>query len=216
MRSIETRFGGFRFRSRLEARWALFFNRMGLRFEYEPQGYHLEDGRMYLPDFKVYSYHNPDRWWWYEVKGGQDDGKFAEFLEGLSPEGYYTDGTMGGSLLEGDPMAYLDLVGFGECGGKATVCPRCGGIGPLDGGAEWLGRHGWAYVGCNACDNDTPDGGGHEPEKAKMMQVRPHKGVLCLEGSPVLFLRLICWSARLAREARFEHGQAPHFTEARA
>lgn len=47
---IETRYAGCRFRSRLEARWAVFFDALGLRWDYEPQGYVI-DGEPYLPDF---------------------------------------------------------------------------------------------------------------------------------------------------------------------
>jgi hypothetical protein len=47
---IETSYGGCRFRSRLEARWAVFFDHLRIKWEYEPQGY-LINGRPYLPDF---------------------------------------------------------------------------------------------------------------------------------------------------------------------
>lgn len=52
IKPIETSYKGYRFRSRLEARWAVFFD--GLRvvtWEYEKEGYVLEDGTYYLPDF---------------------------------------------------------------------------------------------------------------------------------------------------------------------
>jgi hypothetical protein len=49
---IETRYAGHRFRSRLEARWAVFFDTLNIPWEYEPQGY-LLNGRPYLPDFKL-------------------------------------------------------------------------------------------------------------------------------------------------------------------
>lgn len=41
------------FRSRLEARWAVFFDAIGVSWQYEPQGYKLPDGTCYLPDFFV-------------------------------------------------------------------------------------------------------------------------------------------------------------------
>lgn len=42
------------FRSRLEARWALFFDRRGLRWEYEPFKFPVDaKGVTYTPDFKV-------------------------------------------------------------------------------------------------------------------------------------------------------------------
>jgi hypothetical protein len=48
--AIETVYKGLRFRSRLEARWAVFFDEAGIKFEYEPQGYQVGEHR-YLPDF---------------------------------------------------------------------------------------------------------------------------------------------------------------------
>lgn len=50
MKAIETLYKGYRFRSRLEARWAVFFDALGVRWEYERQGYSLPAGA-YLPDF---------------------------------------------------------------------------------------------------------------------------------------------------------------------
>jgi hypothetical protein len=50
IKPIETRYKGYRFRSRLEARWAVFFDALGIVWEYEKEGYELPSGR-YLPDF---------------------------------------------------------------------------------------------------------------------------------------------------------------------
>lgn len=50
--AIETRAYGCRFRSRLEARWAVFLTEAGFSWEYEPEGAELESGR-YLCDFRV-------------------------------------------------------------------------------------------------------------------------------------------------------------------
>jgi len=50
VKAIETRYAGCRFRSRLEARWAVFFDAMEIEWQYEPQGFHLPSGP-YLPDF---------------------------------------------------------------------------------------------------------------------------------------------------------------------
>lgn len=51
IKAIETQYKGYRFRSRLEARWAVFFDALGLAWEYEPEGFDLGDGVRYLPDF---------------------------------------------------------------------------------------------------------------------------------------------------------------------
>jgi hypothetical protein len=71
VKAIETRYAGCRFRSRLEARWAVFFDVLKIEWEYEPQGFHLPSGP-YLPDFRL---PNHRRWdgdyidTWVEVKG---------------------------------------------------------------------------------------------------------------------------------------------------
>lgn len=51
MRAIETSYNGYKFRSRLEARWAVFFDSLKIRYEYEPEGFVLSDNICYLPDF---------------------------------------------------------------------------------------------------------------------------------------------------------------------
>lgn len=78
LKAIETRYDGRFFRSRAEARWAVFFNRLGIAYEYEPEGFSLPDGRGYLPDFRIYvpSLYGPQPLY-IEVKGTleADDGK---------------------------------------------------------------------------------------------------------------------------------------------
>lgn len=51
MKAIDTVYNGYKFRSRLEARWAVFFGNMKLEYEYESEGYELDSGLRYLPDF---------------------------------------------------------------------------------------------------------------------------------------------------------------------
>jgi len=68
IKAIETRYKGYRFRSRLEARWAVFFDAMGLDWEYEPEGFDLGGGLYYLPDFRI------NKKIYVEVKGGMRDG----------------------------------------------------------------------------------------------------------------------------------------------
>ena len=61
--AIETRYKGHRFRSRLEARWAVYFDALGIRYEYEPEGFDLGQLGYYLPDFWL-----PQVTMWAEVK----------------------------------------------------------------------------------------------------------------------------------------------------
>jgi len=78
---IETEYAGCRFRSRLEARWAVFFDHLSIAWQYEPQGFVIDvpvdglpDGDLadyqvrYLPDFLL-----PDCGTWIEVKGAASD-----------------------------------------------------------------------------------------------------------------------------------------------
>lgn len=64
IKPIETRYDGHRFRSRLEARWAVFFDELGVSWDYEPQGFDLGELGFYLPDFWL-----EDHGCWFEVKG---------------------------------------------------------------------------------------------------------------------------------------------------
>lgn len=50
---IETTYRGVRFRSRLEARWAVFFHTLGIPWEYEPERFRQSDGQVYIPDFRL-------------------------------------------------------------------------------------------------------------------------------------------------------------------
>ncbi len=70
IRAIETSYAGHRFRSRLEARWAVFFDKMDIHWEYEPQGYAVgpdSKRKPYLPDFWL-----PKEKLWVEVKGSEE------------------------------------------------------------------------------------------------------------------------------------------------
>lgn len=53
IKPIQTTYKGYRFRSRVEARWAVFFDAMGWEWEYEVEGFEMPDGTRYLPDFVV-------------------------------------------------------------------------------------------------------------------------------------------------------------------
>ena len=63
MKAIETTYDNHRFRSRLEARYAVFFKALGLPYQYEPEGFEL-NGKCYLPDFLL-----PTIPLWVEIKG---------------------------------------------------------------------------------------------------------------------------------------------------
>lgn len=74
IQAIETLYNGIKFRSRLEAKWAYFFDLAGIVYRYEPTAFKLDDGTIYLPDFFL-----PDvgdranNGLWVEVKGELTD-----------------------------------------------------------------------------------------------------------------------------------------------
>ena len=53
MKPLPTKYKDYTFRSRTEARWAVFFTHMDWKWKYEDQGYELESGGYYLPDFEI-------------------------------------------------------------------------------------------------------------------------------------------------------------------
>ena len=83
IKPIETKHNGYHFRSRLEARWAVFFEELGIEYLYEHEGYDLTEANKnpawfidgeprlkpeetwYLPDFYL-----PDYKWYFEIKPG--------------------------------------------------------------------------------------------------------------------------------------------------
>ena len=108
-KSIETSYRGYRFRSRLEARWAVYFDAMGIRWEYEPEGFELnidwyknppngvtiEGLCRYLPDFWL-----PEVQQFAEVKPkwfSSDEIALASWLQ------FYHSSSKGVLLLDGIP-----------------------------------------------------------------------------------------------------------------
>ena len=110
LKAIETSFKGYKFRSRLEARWAVFFDAMGMDWTYEPEGFHLPNGVMYLPDFFVKNDSGLCSYW-YEIKPKNSDPclKVTEFNKSLN-----MNAEQSAEQLNGDPF---DAV--------KSVCPRC-------------------------------------------------------------------------------------------
>jgi hypothetical protein len=77
IKAIETRYAGCHFRSRLEARWAVFFDHLDIPWEYEPEGFETSAGN-YLPDFRI-----GDSGGWFEVKpeGAPADPRHSALVE---------------------------------------------------------------------------------------------------------------------------------------
>jgi hypothetical protein len=83
--AIQTKHNGVLFRSRLEARWAVFFDTLGIKYCYEAEGYALPSGN-YLPDFYIPnqpSFRHKHNGLFVEIKGVATD-RSQDLLEELA------------------------------------------------------------------------------------------------------------------------------------
>ncbi len=101
IKAIETVYSGYRFRSRLEARWAVFFDTLGITYEYEPEGYDLGELGYYLPDFWL-----PQVRMWAEVKPSRFTPEDAEKCEALATGTGYACLMLDGLPAERNYWAY--------------------------------------------------------------------------------------------------------------
>lgn len=84
--AIETTYNDRRFRSRLEARWAVVFDRTWFRWDYETEGIQLPAGP-YLPDFRLYR--DDGSAMWVEIKPAHEipEPTFTKLAELASESG---------------------------------------------------------------------------------------------------------------------------------
>jgi len=182
IKPIETIYNGYRFRSRLEARWAVFFDALGVPYEYEPEGLCI-NGINYLPDFYL-----PDCKQFFEVKGIMSD-EDKEKINALINAGYsVTVGYNNGEFIAcdywedvWDPSQYMEdhKTFFEQTEGESLLC-RC----PHCGKYWFMGSMGiWT---CQCC------------------------GTYCGKDFDRVLGGQAGTSARdVARQARFEHGETP-------
>ncbi len=98
-KAVETVYKGYRFRSRLEARWAIFFDSLGIKWEYEPEGIVLNNGKCYLPDFYLINFNC-----YFEVKRcGLKDTKEGQEAINKIKDGMEHD-IWAGIIAFGDPV----------------------------------------------------------------------------------------------------------------
>lgn len=212
MKAIETRYKGYRFRSRLEARWAVFFDALGIEWVYEPEGYEKKDCNgntiRYLPDFYL-----PKAKRWVEVKGNMtanEARKLCSFLMGECPLPGFS---------EGDTA----LILLGEIPDPTDINP------PMH--PEISYYHGLYKDWCVFFESDKRNGVGKLPYSARLQKDVKRTllnascfmvdGVFSDEDALLIFdtniaklpgraARIITANAyATARSARFEHGQTP-------
>jgi hypothetical protein len=185
IQAIETRYAGCRFRSRLEARWAVFFDSLGITWDYEIEGYELPSGKRYLPDFLL-----PDCGTWIEVKGHDGDLNRPLLLEAAQHLPFLHNGLgeqCGGLMILG-PIPQPDPSGC-DWGWTKLDAPH----GPGD---DWAAGH---YVFGMYAKNLRPWWADIMGDQASHQWTTP---VLCNE-----WLRDARAAYVAARSARFEHGE---------
>lgn len=123
IKPINTLYRGFYFRSRLEARWAVFFDGLGVKWEYEVEGFDLGAAGWYLPDFWL-----PDLGFYMEVKPSSVDP--YDIATKMPMIGDWFDGSPALPLVvvSGHPWEYrsYENAGMGICDeGAWAACPEC-------------------------------------------------------------------------------------------
>jgi hypothetical protein len=209
MRAIETKYKGYRFRSRLEARWAVFFDALGLDWTYEPEGFALSNGERYLPDFYV---RDIDDGLYVEVKPLKDPGiERAHELAGRLA----ADSGKWVLVVEGDPIEHQDPNGAGQW----CFFPPDGPADPdAPNDSAWSSDNGYIFCLCPWCNKVGLQHAGrggrvcgwrkhHAIEEEAMAVVAPmghHHDDKCYTGNH----EKIMWAAEKARSARFEFGES--------
>jgi len=188
LKAIETKYKGYRFRSRLEARWAVFFDTLEMPWEYEKEGFDL-DGLWYLPDFWL-----PKNQLWVEIKGEVDDKAAKNLLLQCGRLAYHSQHPV--ILAVKDP---LDV--------KCVLFEPKYERSENSVGAVMHGNVGWGA--CPACGHL----GLKVPGSNFEFFLCPYNGVHILKPIPENIWRRhdrrLFDAATAARSARFEHGERP-------
>lgn len=192
MEPIETEYKGYRFRSRLEARWAIFFEELGLDWGYEEQGYTLKDGTKYLPDFRV-----GQRPLFVEVKGPTPTEREIKKCDLLAQPKNWV-------LLVSGPPRYIEDDYKGV---------RCNGY--LKGYELWYWQQGWGPVGEAKQLGQCHCGSGLALMEIPDMPPPFEDGQLynypvkcgCSQMDGIGVWDSVIESSRIATQARFEHGE---------
>lgn len=202
IRSIQTEYNGYLFRSRLEARWAVFFDACGVDWEYEPEGIVLSDGTKYLPDFYLIDFHC-----YFEVKRkgiqGTDQGSEAEskISDGMDCDRW------AGIIAYGDPMDDALIIFCQETddgGGGSYENGVTIGIHP-DTGKPHL----FAYTDRRDRYFMTSFA---EDGSAEIPMTTHEYGRYCYKD---FVTDKVVAARKLARQARFEHGETPEIRRVR-
>lgn len=190
IKPIETYYNGYRFRSRLEARWAVFFDSLKIPWVYEPEGLEINNNIHYLPDFYL-----PDCNQFFEVKGIMTPTDNIKILALINAGYSVTIGREDGKFTACDYWGKEDngTESFDLCTGSDSLLCHCNACGKY-----WFMGSNGIYT-CQCCG--TYDGDHHFDVVMEYYNYRSSAGKV--EGGDT---RL--WD--VARQARFEHGEIPN------
>ena len=185
IKAIETRALGYRFRSRLEARYAVFLRDLGISWQYEPEGFALDAG-FYLPDFFL---PNVNGGTWLEIKpqgfGDLWDERHLEFAQRVADLNQHF------FIAYGIPSEDF-LNGHSEYEEEGILS----GLGDL---------HMWCVCACGATVGIEFDGRGDRIQCSRSNCWKSSHGDKGYSHNH----ERIALAALSARIARFEHGEAP-------
>jgi hypothetical protein len=163
IKAIETEYNSVKYRSKNEARWAVFLDCLGIDFEYEPQGYEMTDGDKtikYLPDFFIPKSEMFDKDLYLEIKPSNKDIIISDYdSKKVDSFGFHKRITILGSVkdyendLNHNSGQYDCSFGDGggwDCGYMFCQCTFCGCF-----GYEFNGRS--ARIDCCDENNDLDD-----------------------------------------------------------
>lgn len=150
MKIIPTEYNGIKYRSRLEARWAVVMDSLRVRHEYEPEAYDL-DGICYTPDFYL-----TDRQVFLEIKptapNNFEETKAKRLSKFTKKPVFIFWGPVGYSLREeGFSFVFRGMaIGPPEFGYQWCICSKCGI-------ADIQHRQSceWAFTHLRGCPNEN-------------------------------------------------------------
>jgi hypothetical protein len=205
-----TSYKGYHFRSRLEARWAVFFDALGIPWEYEKQEYVLPSGP-YLPDFwiPIPRHEHAGAGFWVEVKPeapadpaeAREVALLAELTMATGHNGFLLAGDIGDQAIRVfKSYAIRSMRGLEYWAGRSSRPARSEpiilvvrGDGPrLNGCGEFHPED------TAACVVERDDPRGFEFPFCELCELIPKE-----RHESGLFLR----ATSAARSARFEHGE---------
>lgn len=194
---IETRAFGCRFRSRLEARYAVFMTALGVKWSYEPEGFQLKSG-LYLPDFFL-----PELKAWLEIKPHGIGSYFGFCADSKNCMPSLNDQRLDEFADFAESRGEFFVIAYGLPSNAFLFeknCPDYSDEGMLE--APWDPMM-WCMCGCGTTAGIAFDGRGDRVECSK---AGCHKSGHGDKGYSYNHPRIVD-AVAAARSARFEHGE---------